>query len=322
MPGTLRATMTAAARRVRAYFAPVNRATSAPTVFNLGRDGSFPLDAPPPGWLDLGSIENFSRRPGTRIQAARSGPSGGIASQFRSQLEARLGFDFRDWGKLQMALAGGSEHFNVLAADVSSDPSGQTPFAAAPLESGSSATELVLDPAVLVGFAAGDPVAVDLDYAGETGYVGAGLPGAFVRDSADIGGDAGFIRRVTFNVGRVASKTGTALVLAQPLIAGVPPAGAKAQKVAGFADREGGTFFQEWSGLFVVPEELGGRVVFYYPRLQVAAPAQEQVTDLEPPLRALSLHTELTALPSHDTLDGQPVVCYRAFFPATSAALY
>ena len=32
-------------------------------------------------------------------------------------LDARVEFDFREWGKLQMALAGGSEHMNVLASD-------------------------------------------------------------------------------------------------------------------------------------------------------------------------------------------------------------
>ena len=37
------------------------------------------------------------------------------AAQFRGPLEARVEFDFREWGKLQMALAGGSEHMNVLA---------------------------------------------------------------------------------------------------------------------------------------------------------------------------------------------------------------
>jgi len=40
-----------------------------------------------------------------------------------------------------------------------------------------------------------------------------------------------------------------------------------AQVVVAFVDREGGSFFQEWSALFVVEAESGGRVCFYYPRL-------------------------------------------------------
>ena len=56
-------------------------------------------------------------------------------------------------------------------------------------------------------------------------------------------------------------------VLAQPLLGGAPAAGASAQVVVAFVDREGGSFFQEWSALFVAEEESGGRVCFYYPRL-------------------------------------------------------
>jgi len=38
-------------------------------------------------------------------------------AQFRGPLEAGVEFDFREWGKLQMALASGAEHMNVLASD-------------------------------------------------------------------------------------------------------------------------------------------------------------------------------------------------------------
>ena len=79
--------------------------------------------------------------------------------------------------------------------------------------------------------------------------------------------DANYVRRVTFNVGRVVEVTATSVILAQPLLAGAPAAGASAQVVAAFVDREGGSFFQEWSALFVAEPESGGRVCFYYPRL-------------------------------------------------------
>ena len=72
---------------------------------------------------------------------------------------------------------------------------------------------------------------------------------------------------MTFNVGRVAEVTATSVILAQPLLAGAPATAASAQVVAAFVDREGGSFFQEWSALFVAEPESGGRVCFYYPRL-------------------------------------------------------
>ena len=61
--------------------------------------------------------------------------------------------------------------------------------------------------------------------------------------------------------------TATSVVLAQPLLGGAPATGASAQVVVAFVDREGGSFFQEWSALFVAEAESGGRVCFYYPRL-------------------------------------------------------
>src|SRR5204863_2322558 len=101
--------------RVRAYFAPVDRATEAPAIFDPGKHGAFTLDSPPAPWLDLGWIDNFERQSLTPTEALRAGVRGAAAAQFRGMLEARVEFDFRDWGKLQMALAGGSEHMNVLA---------------------------------------------------------------------------------------------------------------------------------------------------------------------------------------------------------------
>ena len=57
----LRAAMVPVIRQMRAYFAPVNRATETPTIFDPGQSGAFPLDSPPAPWLDLGWIENFAR---------------------------------------------------------------------------------------------------------------------------------------------------------------------------------------------------------------------------------------------------------------------
>jgi hypothetical protein len=310
-----------AARRVRAFFAPVERATGTPAVFDPAHDACFALDAPPAGWFDAGDLENFVRVPSTGIGAVRGGATGAVAAQYRALLEARVEFDFTRWGKLQMAIAGGSEHLNVLAAaeNATPSPSGGTAAAAVALDPASTATELVIG-AAAAQFAAGQMVAVDADYAAQTGYLGTGIAGACVGDASEIGAAPDYIRRVTFNVAKVADVTATSLLLETPLPGGVP-AGAKAQKVIGFVDREGGRFFQEWSGLFVVPEEAGGRICFHYPRLQCAAPAAEMEEKVGP-LTASSLHAMLRALPLADPCDSAQAVCWRTYYPAPDAPLY
>src|SRR5437879_8640965 len=116
----------------RAYFAPVDRATWTPAILDPGKHGAFPLDAPPAPWLDLGWIDNFQRLCGTPTVPLHAGARGAPAAQFRGSLDARIEFDFREWGKLQMALACGAQHMNVLASDpnASAQPSGGTPLPA------------------------------------------------------------------------------------------------------------------------------------------------------------------------------------------------
>jgi hypothetical protein len=265
----LRPAMVPVTRQMRAYFAPVNRTTETPTIFDPAGSGVFALDSPPSPWLDLGWIESFERYYDTPTDVVRSGTNALPTAQFRGPIEARVEFDFREWGKLQMALAGGSEHMNVLATSPSAapEPSGGTPIPAVAALAGSTASELVFGIGAVNGFAAGNLVAVDVDYQQEIGYVGSGISAAYVSNAALVNHDANYVRRVTFNVGRVAEVTATAVILAQPLLGGAPATGASAQVVAAFVDREGGSFFQEWSALFVAEAESGGRVCFYYPRL-------------------------------------------------------
>jgi hypothetical protein len=265
----LRPAMVPVTREMRAYFAPVNRETETPTIFDPAASGVFPLNSPPAPWLDLGWIEGFERFYDTPSDAVRSGTKAFPASQFRGPIDARVEFDFKEWGKLQMALAGGSEHMNVLATALGATPapSGGTPVPAVAVLPGSTASELVFGTGAVSGFAAGSLVAVDVDYQEQVGYVGSGVSAAYVNNPAAVNNDANYVRRVTFNVGRVVEVTSTSAVLGQPLLAGAPAMGASAQVVAAFVDREGGSFFQEWSALFVVEPESGGRVCFYYPRL-------------------------------------------------------
>ena len=331
---SLRAAMVPITRRVRAYFAPVDRESEAPAIFDPGKHGAFQLNAPPAPWLDLGWVDHFQRSCGTTTETLRASPRGTAVAQFRGPLDARVEFDFREWGKLQMALAAGSEHMNVLASDPSANaqPSGGTPVGAVAVLPGSSASEVVLGAGAVDDFSAGDMLAVDADYQQETGYVGAGIAAAYVNDPADVNHDPNYVRRVTFNLGRVAEKTVTSLLLAQPLMGGAPAAGVGAQKVIAFVDREGGSFFQEWSGLFVAEEESGGRICFFYPRLSPvtmsggpgAGPGFQREVEVEvlKPIVAIALRAAFVALPHIDENDAQTVLCYRSYFPAGPAAVY
>lgn len=324
------AAMVPVTRRMSAYFAPVDRGSEAPTIFDPGVNAGFSLDAPPAPWLDLGSVENFVRWYDTPTEVVRWGAKGLPASQFRGALEARVEFDFVRWGKLQMALAGGAEHMNVLAPAGAGAPapSGGPPAPAVAVLPGSTASELIVGAGAGSAFPAGCLVAVDVDYQQQTGYVGSGIAAAYVSSAVAVKQDPNYVRRVTFNVGRVAEVTTESLVLAEALPGGVPALGAAAQRVVAFVDREGGAFFQEWSALFVAEEESGGRVCFYYPRLSASSNPKtgkgfrEGVTEIAKPLTAISLRASFLALPYTDFNDGQSVLCYRSYFPAERAGTY
>jgi hypothetical protein len=329
---SLRSPMAAVSSRMRAYFAPVDRSAEAAAIFDPAKHGTFNLDAPPSPWIDLGWIGNFERTCATTIEIAAAGSPAVPVLQHRGSLGGRVEFDFFEWGKLQMALAGGAQHFNVLEADANSDaqPSGGTPLAAVALLPGSTASELLVGTGAINSFAIGDLVAVDVDYQQQIGYVGTGVSAAYVRDPQDVLRDVNYIRRVTFNVGRVAGETATSVLLAQPLLGGTPAPDAALQKVVAFVDREGGSFFQEWSALFIHQEQSGGRICFYYPRLSPSAPQasdkngyhRENRVAISSPLSATVLHASFLALPYTDRNDSETVLCYRVYFPTPGAAIY
>src|ERR1700692_1394215 len=161
----VRGAMVPVGLRVRAYFAPVNRVSEVPAIFDPGKYGAFPLDSPPAPWINLGWIDNFQRVSLTPNEPLRAGVRGAAAAQFRGLLDARIEFDFREWGKLQMALAGGSEHMNVLATSSSATPapSGGAPIPAVAVLAGSTASQIVFGTGAVNGFAAENLIAVDVD---------------------------------------------------------------------------------------------------------------------------------------------------------------
>jgi hypothetical protein len=87
----------------------------------------------------------------------------------------------------------------------------------------------------------------------------------------------------------------------------------KLSGVAGFCDREGSTFFQEWSALFVADGQQGERVLWHYPRLQTMASAAESSAASSGGLEVIRQGAAFRALSVTDPVDGESVVCFRSF---------
>jgi len=314
-------------RRVRAYFAPVNRAAAVPVIFDPASQGQFALDSPPAPWVSLGWIQDFVRKTASKTSAIATGVPATVQEQVRESLDADVSFGFLSWTKLTMALATGSQHMNLLvpAAAVANAADGAAGATAVAIQSGATATLLPMAAADAGKFVAGQIVAVDVDYTGQTGFVGSPISGAYVKAALT---DPDYARRVTFNVATVASvsTTGlTGLTLADALPGGVPAAGMKVQALTGFVDREGGSFFHEWSALFAMEGTQGERIFFHYPRLQPTGSAAESASPLDGKrggkLERVLLKGEFRALPVTDPLDGERVLCYRSFLPAANALI-
>lgn len=311
-----------AVRRVRAYFAPVNRATQAPVVFDPSQGGSFNLDVPPAPWISLGCIDGFARKATSKTGAVTAGGPAAALTQVRETVGAEVKLQFLSWTKLTMALATGSQHMNVLCAGTGAGLAalGGQATAAVAVQSGSTASVIALASADAAKFSAGEMVAVDADYAGQTGFVGAPVAGAYLRQPVS---DVDYLRRITFNVGLVTQANSAGITLAAPLPGGAPGPSAKVQAVSGFVDREGGSFYQEWSGLFVMEGGLGERIFFHYPRLQSMAGASESALPLAAKGNGkharMALNAQFMGMPVTDPLDGERVICYRSFVPAKNA---
>ena len=311
-------------RRVRTYFAPVNRAGQTPVLFDPAEQGNFSLDAPPPPWIDLGWIQGFTRKPYSKTSPVLTGIPGAALEQVRETLEAQVALEFLSWTKLTMALATGSQHMNLLApaSGATASADGAQAIRAVTVQAGSTPTAVMLAASDAAQFKPGSMIALDTDYAGQTGFVGSPVSGAYVRQPLT---DVDYIRRVTFNVALVSQVTSAGLILAAPLLGGAPPAGSKLQAVTGFVDREGGCFFQEWSALFVLQGSQGERIFFHYPRLQAMTGATEAAIPLGANQKAgperVLLKGQFLALPVTDPLDGESVLCYRSFLPAPNALI-
>ncbi|MGA7156027.1 MAG: hypothetical protein WBY53_04230 [Acidobacteriaceae bacterium] len=300
--------------RVSAYFAPVNRTSHQATIFDPAQNGGFALATPPAPWIGLGWISNFARKCGTKIEPVRTGAPLTTQLQARTEIEATVSFAFESWGKLQLALSSGTQQMNLLkvATGAAAAGSGGLAVPAVPLQVGSTATVLQLGVTAAAGFGVGELVAVDIDYAAQTGFVGSGVSGAYVQTALT---DVDYIRRVTLNVGRIASinSVSGAITLEWPLVAGVPTATMKVSGVTGFCDREGSSFFQEWSAVFVGEGQQGERVIWHYPRLQALSGVAEAGVGSGGGYEKVQLGAAFRALPVKDPADGETVVCFRSY---------
>jgi hypothetical protein len=298
------------AQRVRGYFAPVNRLSQELAIFDVSSQGAFELDIPPAPWVSLGWIQQFSRKALSKTAAVSTGIPAANLEQVRETLSAEVSFEFLSWTKLTMALATGSQHMNLLT----------TPDSSVTIQTGSTATSIALANNDAARFVPGSMIAIDYDYTGQTGFVGTGIAGGYLRKPLN---DVDYVRRVTFNVGLVTEVNNGSLTLATALPGGAPIAGTKLQAITGFVDREGGSFYQEWSGLFVIEGSQRERIYFHYPRLQSLTSAQEIMSplsgnDSSGQSRVL-LKGNYLALPVTDPIDGERILCYRSFVPAPRA---
>lgn len=309
-------------RRVRAYFAPVNRATGVPAAFDPAQTGGFTLDAPPAPWIDLGWCGGFVRKSLTKVGALRTGAPSVAQGQVRTEVEATVSLEFESWGKLQMALAAGSQQMNLLATTTGATANGSGGVAAAPVALAAGSTAMSLNVGAAASqFSVGDLAAVDADYTGQVGYVGSGVSAAYVTSAATVANDINYVRRVSLNVARVAAIADGTLQLGGALLAGAPAAGMQVSRLLGFVDREGGSWFQEWSALFVMDGEQGDRVLYHYPRLQAMQGAAESLAVVAAPLEKVRLTGEFRALPVKDANDGETVLCFRSYLPAPMRAV-
>ena len=120
---------------------------------------------------------------------------------------------------------------------------------------------------------------------------------AYVQSANSVGNDVNYVRRVTLNVGVVVAITAGVLELGSPLPAGVPTTGMQVSQLIGFCDREGASFFQEWSALFVMPGAQEDRVLYHYPRLQAMQGSTETSEALTARLEKIRLAGAFRALP-------------------------
>lgn len=326
----------------RAFFAPFNQELAVtqgstvlgPTIYDLEVLGKFLdlSDNPVPGWWDMGYLKDFKFTPGSKTGSVIAGYRGVIRAKYRAEVSEKLQFTFGEMSRTALRIASGVQVFNVLASSAAASTSGplssagNTPTSMVSYAaSGGAGGAPILTVASASGIVAGDMIVCDQDYNGsDFGFVGDA--GANVFQGAV--SDTDFIRKTSDYVAGVASVSGNVLTLTKPFMGGgnaplgstaytYPIAGAKVQKVIGFAAREGGTKIQEWSGIFVLDTIDASQVLFYYPRISPDTFTGLPGVNLQnaTSMQQYELQATFDAMAFDDPLDGETVVRYAAYFP-------
>ena len=169
-------------RRVRAYFAPVNRAAGVPTVFDAAQMGAFALECAAGAVGGSGMVlEVCAEERDEGGGADDRGSGGGAEPGADARWRLRCQLEFESWGKLQLALAAGSQQMNLLqtATGAAANGSGGVAAAAVPLAGRDRRRRtLNVGAAAAAQFQVGELVAVDVDYVAQVGFVGSGVSAA------------------------------------------------------------------------------------------------------------------------------------------------
>jgi len=336
----------------RGFFAPfdyqaaLTSTTGGPNILDLERQGPFNTNALPAGYSDLGWIKNFKFTNNTKVGQVRSGYRGIVRAQYRGEVGEQCEFQFREFGRQQYKVATGCQMYNLLS-------SSGTPSTTSPLGSPGSFAAIVMGASGYVAsgavagqvgkptlyvpsgsgaaFAVNNYVVVDIDYvAGTSGVLGEA--GAFaypnaITDTDWIRKTSDYVARVTAIVTGVGSPVQDALILDQVFVGGgspaatngIPPTTSKVQIVSGWSARNGGTFIQEWSGLFISDAQDGAQIALYYPHLSISQFRGMNPYTIENIGTTDTTGNELDAsfecLGFDDPLDGETVCSYMGYFP-------
>lgn len=342
------------------FWANQTNSAIGPSILDLQFQGPFNTNSLPAGWFDLGWIKDYKITPQSKIGSIKSGYRGATRAKVRGEVGEEFEFKFNEFSRMALKISTGCETFNFLAASQASttSPLGTSGIAAIPMgasgyqATGGTATDPLVAglPTVFLPagsgtlFTAGNGIVVDVDYDKTTvGFVGSNGVPVYVNNAPQ---DTDFIRRtsdfvntilrVVSNVAGVAGNQ-DALVLVQPMTGGgastsvnpgpvSPPTGSKVQKITGWTSREGGTFVMDWSGLFVMDTIDGDQVAFYYPHISITQfkdlAAGNYISNLGTTDEAgYQLDATFEALAFDDPLDGETVVCYRAWYSSTGTSV-
>jgi hypothetical protein len=322
-----------------------------PTIYDLEVAAKF-IDAggafgAPAGWFDLGYVNKFKFTPGSKIGNVMTGYRGVIRAKYRAETSEKVSFVFMEMSHLALKIASGTQVFNLLkstAAASTTGPLSSSGVAAVALGAsgyiptglGSGPTNgkptLFVPAGSGANFPAGSYIVCDQDYNGTSfGFVGDAGANVFQGAVSDVD----FIRKTSDYVQGVSQVVAgavsgqDALILTGPFVGGgqqsalgvtpnvVPTSGAKVQAIQGFASREGGTFIQEWSAVFILDTIDASQLMFYYPRIAPDQFAGFDANNLQnaTALQTYELNASYDALGFDDPLDGETVVRYTAYYP-------